>query len=57
MIPAPLPTECKPCHRRESWLWKNTLDETLVEAKPPGLFHTAASGWHQELENTGIHRL
>jgi hypothetical protein len=57
MIPTPLPTEGKPCHRRESWLWKNTIDETLVEAKPPGLFHTAASGWHQELENTGIHRL
>ena len=33
---------------------KSAIDETFVEAEPPGLFHTATSGSHQGLENTGI---
>src|SRR6476619_1984987 len=33
---------------------KSAFDETFVEAKPPGVFHTAASGSHQRLESTGI---
>ena len=33
---------------------KSAIDETFVEAKPPGVFHTATSGSHQGLEHTGI---
>src|SRR5262245_46161059 len=33
---------------------KSAIDETFVEPEPPGVFHTAASGSHQGLENTGI---
>ena len=33
---------------------KSAIDETFVEAEPPGVFHTAASGSHQGLEHTGI---
>ena len=33
---------------------KSAIDETFVEAEPPSLFHTATSGSHQGLENTGI---
>ena len=36
---------------------KSAIDETFIEAKPPGVFHTAASGSHQGLEHTGIDRL
>ena len=33
---------------------KSAIDETFVEAEPPGVFHTATSGSHQGLENAGI---
>jgi hypothetical protein len=36
---------------------KSAIDETFVEAEPPGVFHTATSGSHQGLENTGINPL
>ena len=36
---------------------KSAIDETFVEPEPPGVFHTAASGSHQGLENTRIEPL
>ena len=33
---------------------KSAIDETFVEPEPPGVFHAAARGSHQGLENTGI---
>src|SRR6476659_3881339 len=54
-ILTPLPTRVQP---RSSppllAVEKSAIDETFVEAEPPGLFHTAASGSHQGLEHTGI---
>jgi hypothetical protein len=34
---------------------KIAIDEAFVEAKPAGLFHTAASGLHQGFKDTSLH--